>query len=123
MGIDLTREYVDVACALADLAGLKDSVAFHRSSALDMPFDDGSFDVVWTEHVQMNISDKRAFYAEIVRVLVPGGRLVFYDVFQGNGGPLHFLVPWVEEHSISFLATPETVRKILEALAHIIHKF
>jgi ubiquinone/menaquinone biosynthesis C-methylase UbiE len=115
-GIDLTKEYVDVACALADLVGLRDSVAFHQSSALDMPFNDGYFDVVWTEHAQMNIADKWGFYAEIARVLVPGGRLVFHDIFQGNGGPLHFPVPWAEEHSISFLATPEAVLKILESL-------
>lgn len=115
-GIDLTKEYVDVARALADLVGLRDSVVFHQSSALDMPFDNGSFDVVWTEHVQMNIADKRAFYAEIARVLVPRGRLVFHDILQGNGGLLHFPVPWAEEHSISLLTTPEAVRKILETL-------
>ncbi len=115
-GIDLTKEYVDVACTLADLVGLKDSVAFQQSSALNIPFEDGSFDVVWTEHVQMNIADKRAFYAEIARVLAPHGRLVFHDIFQGNGGPLHFPVPWAEEQTISFLATPEAVRHIIEAL-------
>jgi MPBQ/MSBQ methyltransferase len=115
-GIDLTREFVDVACALADLVGLKDAVAFQQSSALDLPFEDGSFDVVWTEHVQMNIADKRAFYAEIARVLAPQGRLVFHDIFQGPGGALHFPVPWADEPAISFLAMPEAVRHILEAL-------
>jgi ubiquinone/menaquinone biosynthesis C-methylase UbiE len=83
---------------------------------LDLPFEDGSFDLVWTDHVQMNIADKRAFYAEIARVLVPHGRLVFHDIFQGTGGPLHFPVPWAEEPAISFLATPEAVRHLLEAL-------
>ena len=115
-GIDLTPEYVEVANALADLVGLKHRVEYRQASALDMPFDDGSFDVVWTEHVQMNIADKRAFYAEVARVLAPRGRLLFHDIFQGDGGPLHYPVPWAEDSSISFLAAPETVRGILEEL-------
>jgi ubiquinone/menaquinone biosynthesis C-methylase UbiE len=115
-GIDLTPEYVEVARALAELVGLQEQVAFRQSSALDLPFEAGAFDVVWTEHVQMNIADKQAFYAEIARVLTPRGRLVFHDIFQGSGGSLHFPVPWAEEPSISFLATPETAQKALEAV-------
>ena len=120
-GIDLTKEYVEVANSLADLVGLKHRVEFRQASALDMPFDDGSFDVVWTEHVQMNIADKRAFYAEIARVLAPRGRLLFHDIFQGDGGPLHYPVPWAEDSSISFLAAPESVRGMLEGLGFSIH--
>ncbi len=115
-GIDLTGEYVEAASALAELVGLKDSVEFRQASALELPFDDGSFDLVWTEHVQMNIADKRAFYSEIARVLAPRGRLVFHDIFQGEGGALHFLVPWAEDAAISFLATPGEARALLEAL-------
>jgi sarcosine/dimethylglycine N-methyltransferase len=120
-GIDLTREYVDVANALAGMVGLSERVAFRQASALEMPFDDGAFDAVWTEHVQMNIADKRAFYREIGRVTRPGGTLLFHDVFQGEGGPLHYPVPWAEEASISFLAPPDEVRAILETLGFVIH--
>ena len=84
-GIDLTKEYVDVANALAELVGMKNLVTFRQASALDLPFADGSFDVVWTQHVQMNIADKRAFYSQIARVLAPRGRLLFHDIFQGPG--------------------------------------
>ena len=115
-GIDLTGEYVDVANALARLLGLHEVTAFRQSSALDMPFHDGAFDVVWTEAVQMNIADKRAFYSEMARLLSPGGRLAFHDIFQGEGGDLYYPVPWAEERSISFLAMPETVRDILKDL-------
>lgn len=119
-GIDLTQEYVDAANALAGMVGLSDKVAFRQASALEMPFDDGAFDVVWTEHVQMNIADKHAFYREISRVTRPRGALLFHDIFQGTGGPLHYPVPWAEESSISFLAAPDEVRKTLEALGFLI---
>lgn len=120
-GIDLTQEYVDVANALAGMVGLSDRVAFRQASALEMPFDDGGFDVVWTEHVQMNIADKRAFYREIARVTRPKGLLLFHDIFRGDGGPLYYPVPWAEEPSISFLAAPAEVRQTLEDLGFVIH--
>ena len=120
-GIDLTQEYVDVANALAGMVGLSDKVAFRQASALEMPFGDGTFDAVWTEHVQMNIADKHAFYREIGRVTRPKGMLLFHDIFEGKGGPLHYPVPWAEESSISFLAAPEEVRKTLENLGFVIH--
>lgn len=115
-GIDLTKEYVDVATALAELVGLGEKVEFRQASATALPFDAGAFDVVWTEHVQMNIADKSGFYGEIARVLKPRGRLLFHDVFQGPGGEPHFPVPWAGAPAISFLAAPDDVRRILDDL-------
>lgn len=112
-GIDLTREYCEIAEALSERVGLGDVVDFRHGSALDMPFDDATFDIAWTEHAQMNIRDKTAFYTEIARVLKPGGRLIFHDIFQGSGGELFYPVPWAEEQSISFLVTPEALRQLL----------
>lgn len=113
VGIDLTAEYVDAAKVLAELVGLEHAVEFREGNALDLPFPDAAFDVVWTEHVQMNIADKKGFYGELARVLVPGGRLFFHDVFQGPGGAPHYPVPWVEDDAISFLATSDAVRRLL----------
>jgi ubiquinone/menaquinone biosynthesis C-methylase UbiE len=113
-GIDLTAEYIEIATALAERVGLSDVVEFRQASALALPFDAGSFDVVWTEHAQMNISDKPGFYGEIARVLKLGGRLVFHDIFAGNGSEPHFPVPWAEESAISFLEKPTSLRAILD---------
>lgn len=109
-GIDLTEEYVRVANALAALVGLGEAVEFHCASALALPFPDRSFDVVWTEHAQMNIADKSAFYRELARVLVPGGRLVFHDVFKGSDESPQFPVPWADDDSISFLVDVDEAR-------------
>ncbi len=113
-GIDLTEEYVEVANALAKLVGLDDRTRFLQANALAMPFADGEFDMVWTQHVQMNIADKAAFYREIGRVTAPGGRFLFHDIFAGDGGPPHFPVPWAENASISFLAPAAQAKKLLE---------
>ena len=117
-GLDLTEVYCDVATTLSDLVGLGDRTEFQCGSALSMPFADDSFDCVWTEHAQMNIDDKRGFYSEIARVLRPGGRLVFHDVFAGPGGDPHFPVPWAEVAELSRLIEPPRLRSLLDSLGY-----
>jgi ubiquinone/menaquinone biosynthesis C-methylase UbiE len=114
-GLDLTAEYCQAAESLADRLGMRSRVSYRQGSALDMPFDDESFDVVWTQHAAMNIADKPKLYSEIVRVLRPGGYLALYDVLAGPAGPVIYPVPWAHDPSISFLAAPDELREVLEA--------
>ena len=112
-GVDLTEEYCRVAERLSGLVGLGDRTSFRVGSALELPFEDARFDVVWTEHVQMNIEDKPRFYGELARVLKPGGQLAFHDILAGGESPPHFPVPWAKEGSISHLIAPEDLRRLL----------
>ena len=112
-GLDLTPEYCEIAADLSRRTGLSELTEFRCASALDMPFEDGSFDLAWTQHVQMNIEDKPRLYAEIYRVLRPGGRFVFHDILAGPGGQPYFPVHWAEEPSMSFLIAPEDLRVLL----------
>ena len=113
MGVDLTDEYIDVANQLTEFVNLSDKVSFKQASALELPFSSDSFDVVWTEHTQMNISDKEKFYGELSRVLKPKGRLVFHDIFGTNNVP-HYPTPWAEHGSLSSLCTQEEAREVIE---------
>lgn len=113
-GIDLTDEYVQVGRRLTELVGLRDKVDLLCGQALELPFDNEIFDIVWTEHVQMNIESKSNFYREICRVLKPGGRFIFHDIFYSNGQSLQYPVPWAENETMSFLATATDMRLIME---------
>lgn len=115
-GLDLTMEYCRTASMLAARTGLDHVVDYRQGDALDMPFEDQSFDGVWTQHVTMNIPDKDTLFRECRRVLRPGGRIALYELLaHGNGGGLHFPVPWAREPSISFVATESTLRAALTA--------
>ena len=115
-GIDLTEEYCRIAAMLSARVGLADRTRFRQGDALELPFDDASFDVVWTEHVQMNVADKRAFYTELTRVLRPGGQLAFHDIFAGPDGPPPYPVPWASDASISHLHPATELRALLEGV-------
>lgn len=113
-GIDLTDEYCRVAEMLSERAGLSTHVEFLQGDALELPFADATFDVVWTEHAAMNIPDKARLYGEMHRVLKPGGTLAIYDILAGPAGPVHFPVPWARTPETSFLVTPDELRRALE---------
>ena len=114
-GLDLTPDFCACARELNYLFGVEDLVEIVEGSALDMPFDDESFDAVVTQHASMNIEDKATLYREIARVLEPGGRFGLYDIMQGPGGDVHYPVPWAANPEISFLAEPGAVKALSEA--------
>jgi SAM-dependent methyltransferase len=111
--VDLTPEYCEVATWLNDAVGLGDRIDVRTADVTELPFDAGSFDVVVSQHVQMNIADKRRLYAEARRVLAPGGRLALWDVTAGAGAPLHLPVPWATSPEHSHLVTPDDLAEIL----------
>jgi MPBQ/MSBQ methyltransferase len=113
-GIDLTDEYCSAAAMLSDRIGLAGLVDYRQGDATSLPFPDAAFDIVWTEHVAMNIPDKPKLYEEMYRVLKPGGTLAIYDVLAGPSGPVLFPVPWARTPESSFLATPDELRSLLE---------
>ena len=85
--VDLTETYVRAAAMLTRRLGLAGRVTHRTANALALPFDDGVFDVVWTQNSGMNIADKRRLYAGFHRVLRPGGRLAIQEPMAGPGDP------------------------------------
>lgn len=114
-GIDLTQEYCDVATVLARRLGLQDRVSYRQANALRMPFGDATFSGALTQHISMNIPDKRAFFTEIRRVLRPGGTFALYDPLAGDDEALALPVPWARTASMSHLLKTEETEALLEA--------
>ena len=113
-GIDLTAEYCAVATELARRVGLATNVNYQRANALELPFEGETFDLVWTQHISMNIQDKDRFFSEMFRVLKVGGRAAIYDPICGSSEPISFPVPWARDDVTNFLIDANTTRRNLE---------
>ena len=68
VGITLSPVQAARAGALADAQGLGDKVQFQVADALNMPFADDSFDLVWSLESGEHMPDKEKFVAELSRV-------------------------------------------------------
>lgn len=122
-GIDLTPEFVATAEWLASQVKLADRVSYRVASALDLPFEAGSFDGAYMLHVGMNIEDKGKVFAEVRRALKPGGVFGIYDVMRENDeGELLFPVPWASSPDMSFVESAATYRRLLESAGFAVQK-
>lgn len=113
-GIDLSKEYIRTANKLSELVNLNNKTTFIQGNATELPFEDNHFDVVWTQHVQMNVPNKKKFYYEINRVLKSGGYFLFYDILKKGNGEINYPMPWASDSNLSFLFKSEKMNYFLE---------
>jgi SAM-dependent methyltransferase len=112
-GVDLSPGFIDAATYLTARCGLSDRVTLQVGDALHLPFEDAAFDTVFLQHVAMNIGDRTALYAEVRRILTPGGRFVTYDLVLRDGDVV-YPAPWARDASTSFLLSEGDTRTALE---------
>lgn len=121
--VDLSPDYCAGAALLNRLTGLDDLVRVHVGSALALPFADGAFGVAWMQNVGMNIADKRGLYAEVRRVLAPGGRFAFQEMAAGATPVSHYPLPWATDPADSFLASVDDMRALLRDCGFVAERF
>jgi sarcosine/dimethylglycine N-methyltransferase len=113
--VDLTDEYCETARWLNRLVGLDDRIFVRQADVTALPFADATFDVVFSQHVQMNVADKMRLYAEARRVLVGGGRLALWDIVSGDSRELGYPLPWADHPGRSHLASSDELRTAIES--------
>jgi tocopherol O-methyltransferase len=75
-GITLSPYQAKRGNELAKEQGVSDLCNFQVADALDMPFEDNSFDLVWSLESGEHMPDKTQFVNELFRVATPGGRIL-----------------------------------------------
>jgi arsenite methyltransferase len=88
VGVDMTDEMLAKARSTADELGLTAMVDFRYGLAEQLPVEDGWADVVISNGVFNLCADKATVFAEVWRVLRPGGTLQFADIANGQPVPV-----------------------------------
>ena len=86
VGLDLAREMFALALAKAARRGLRGRFDVVQGSALDIPAPDASFDRVVSAFTLRNVADLSLAFAEMRRVLRPGGRVVLLELSKPRDG-------------------------------------
>ena len=113
VGLDIVKEFCRAADMLTEWAGMTDRVSFRVGDMRSLPFEDGDFDLVVTQHAIMNVKNKLDLFEEIRRVLKPAGGFFLYEICGENDRGLFYPVPWAGGSKMSFLPTVENLPALL----------
>lgn len=78
-GVDMTKTMLEKARERTTKAGLDSTIEFFEGNVMHLPFEDGSFDIVWGQEAWCYVTDKEKLIKEAYRVLKPGGKIGFTD--------------------------------------------
>jgi phosphoethanolamine N-methyltransferase len=87
VGIDLEPELVARGTERVAAAGLRQRIDLRVVTEGPLPFDSATFDLVFTKDSLVHIPDKPTVFAEVWRVLKPGGWFIASDWLRGGTGP------------------------------------
>ena len=92
VGVDLSREMLEKAAERVQEQGLRHVIGLAEMDAEHMAFADDSFDIAVAMFTASVVPDAKRLYAEMARVVRPGGHLLFVNHFAAEAGPRW----WVE---------------------------
>ena len=107
-GFDVERPVIETARRAAARHGLENRVSFVQAPPGPLPFADASFDVVFSKDALLHVPDKDALFAEIFRVLKPGGVFAASNwMIAHDGEPSPQMKAYVAAEGLSFaMASP-----------------
>lgn len=83
-GTDIEPQLIARGNGNIQMAGLQDQIELQLVKPGPLPFADATFDLVFSKDALIHITDKEAFYREILRVLKPGGMFAASDWLAGE---------------------------------------
>lgn len=109
VGIDVEAHVCDEARARAKQNGVSDKVDITLVEPGPLPFDAGSFDLVFSKDSIIHIADKEALAADIFHVLKPGGVFAASDWLTNHDGEMSpAMQRYVDLEGLGFaMASPE----------------
>ena len=115
IGTDLEAPLVAKAKTYAEQAGLGQCTDFRVVEPGPLPFEDESFDVVFSSGDFTQIDDKEGMFGECRRVLKPGGWVTVYDWLKSPGDYSEAMRTWFKLEGLTYaMRTLEDYCEVLE---------
>ncbi|MDQ3760227.1 MAG: methyltransferase domain-containing protein [Actinomycetota bacterium] len=93
--------------------GLEELIEVVDGSFEDLTFQDNTFDVIWSQDSLLHSGDRARVLEEAVRVLRPGGQMIFTDPMATETASKKDLKPILQRLQLDTLATPAFYRREL----------
>ena len=106
IGIDVEKGLLEKAQATISANHLEKQIELQLVSPGPLPFDNDTFDIVFSKDSIIHIPDKEALFREVYRVLRPGGWVVMSDWYCSDQPFTEEMSRWVEATGLSFAMTP-----------------
>lgn len=117
VGVDLAAPLIDAGSRINELLGLADRVRLETASITDTGQASGSFDLVWSQNVFMNVEDKVAALTELLRILRPGGRAAIQQMVRLTPGEFRYPLYWASSPEMNFIPTEAEFRAAVTSTA------
>lgn len=103
VGLDFSRNMLEVGQEKVNASGLQDQINLVYGNAMELPFEDNTFDHVTIGFALRNVPDLIRVLQEMKRVAKPGGQVVSLELSKPTWGPFRMLyylyfgriLPWL----------------------------
>jgi phosphoethanolamine N-methyltransferase len=115
IGVDVEDPVLTIARGRAEARGLTGRVEFVKVVPGPLPFEDNSFDLIFSKDSMIHIPDKEALFADVFRLLKPGGHFAASDWLSSHDGePTAVMKRYMETEGLSFrMGSPERYHEAL----------
>lgn len=95
-------------------AGLQDKINVHYGNFEDMPFEDGSYDIIWCQDAILHSENKPKVFSEVNRLLKKGGSFIFTDPMQADNTEPGILQPVLDRIHLKEMGSVKKYRKLAD---------
>ncbi len=109
--LNLSEKENERARILNNDCGLGNSITVIDGSFEDIPAENNSFDVVWSQDAILHSGHRDTVLKEVARVMKPGGHFIFTDPMQADNCPDGVLKPILNRIHLDTLGSPKYYRE------------